>query len=127
MAIARRRGFGKTLLLADCNEGLLAAAADDLRLASYTVERQIVDVSSRRSVEALVQKAVSLGSVTQVVNTAGLSPNMAPPERVLAVDMYGAALVFEVFGAVIADGGAGLIISSMAGHMLPPLTPARAS
>jgi NAD(P)-dependent dehydrogenase (short-subunit alcohol dehydrogenase family) len=48
---------------------------------------------------------------------------MAPPERVLAVDLYGSAMVFEAFGEVIAEGGAGLIISSMAGHMLPPLTP----
>jgi NAD(P)-dependent dehydrogenase (short-subunit alcohol dehydrogenase family) len=70
-----------------------------------------------------VQKATSLGSVLQVVNTAGLSPNMAPPDRVLAVDLYGSALVFEAFGEVIASGGAGLIVSSMAGHMLPPLTP----
>lgn len=123
MAIARRQGFGKTLLLADVDENLLSNAADDLRLASYTVETQVVDVSSRASVAALVERAASLGSVVQVVNTAGLSPNMAPPERVLAVDLYGSALVFELFGDVIARGGAGLIISSMAGHMLPPLTP----
>ncbi|HEX7761864.1 MAG TPA: SDR family oxidoreductase [Caulobacteraceae bacterium] len=123
VAIARRQGFGKTVLLADFSDTVLSAAADALREASYTVETQIVDVSSRPSVEALARKASSLGSVMQVVNTAGLSPNMAPPERVLAVDLYGSALVFEAFGAVIAEGGAGLIISSMAGHMLPPLTP----
>jgi NAD(P)-dependent dehydrogenase (short-subunit alcohol dehydrogenase family) len=122
-AIARRQGFGKTVLLADFNDKVLLAAAEDLRMASYKVETQTVDVSSRRSVEALVAKAASLGDVLQVVNTAGLSPNMAPPERVLAVDLYGAAVVFEAFGNVIAAGGAGLIISSMAGHMLPPLTP----
>jgi len=122
VAIARRQGFGKTILLADFSETVLSAAADELRTASYSVETQIVDVSSRPSVEALVQKADSLGSVLQVVNAAGLSPNMAPPERVLAVDLYGSALVFEAFGEVIAAGGAGLIISSMAGHMLPPLT-----
>jgi NAD(P)-dependent dehydrogenase (short-subunit alcohol dehydrogenase family) len=123
VAIARRQGFGKTLLLADFDDPVLAAAAADLRTASYAVKTQIVDVSSRASVVALVEKAASLGSVMQVVNTAGLSPNMAPPERVLAVDMYGSALVFEAFGEVIAAGGVGLIISSMAGHMLPPLTP----
>jgi NAD(P)-dependent dehydrogenase (short-subunit alcohol dehydrogenase family) len=122
MAIARRQGFGKTILLADFNEKVLAAAADELRTASYAVETQSVDVSSRKSVEALIEKATSLGSVLQVINTAGLSPNMAPPDRVLAVDLYGAALVFEAFSDVVAAGGAGLIISSMAGHMLPPLT-----
>jgi NAD(P)-dependent dehydrogenase (short-subunit alcohol dehydrogenase family) len=123
LAIARRQGFGKTVLLADFNDQVLSAAAADLRTASYAVETQIVDVSSRASVEALAAKAASLGNVLQVINTAGLSPNMAPPERVLAVDLYGSALVFEAFGEVVAAGGAGLIISSMAGHMLPPLTP----
>lgn len=121
-AIARRQGFGKTVLLADFSETVLSAAANSLREASYVVETQIVDVSVRPSVEALVRKATSLGLVVQIINTAGLSPNMAPPERVLAVDLYGSALVFEVFGQVVAPGGAGLIISSMAGHMLPPLT-----
>jgi NAD(P)-dependent dehydrogenase (short-subunit alcohol dehydrogenase family) len=122
-AIARRQGFGKTVLLADFSDKVLSAAADDMRAASYTVETHIVEVSSRASVAVLVEKATSLGRVLQVVNTAGLSPNMASPERVLAVDLYGSALVFEAFGEVIAEGGAGLIISSMAGHMLPPLTP----
>jgi len=122
-AIARRQRFGKTVLLADFNDKVLKAAAEEMRTASYALETQVVDVSSRPSVEALVAKAASLGSVLQVVNTAGLSPNMAPPEKVLAVDLYGSALVFEAFGAVIARGGAGVIISSMAGHMLPPLTP----
>jgi NAD(P)-dependent dehydrogenase (short-subunit alcohol dehydrogenase family) len=123
VAIARRQGLGKIVLLADFNDKVLSAAADEMRTASYNVETQTVDVSSRASVTALVEKATSLGSVQQVVNTAGLSPNMAPPERVLAVDLYGSAMVFEAFGEVIAEGGAGLIISSMAGHMLPPLTP----
>lgn len=123
MAIARRQGFGRTVLLADFNPQTLASAAQSMRDAGYAVETQLADVSSRESVEALAAKAASLGSVTQVVNTAGLSPNMAPIEGVLKVDLYGAALVFEVFGEVIAPGGSGLIISSMAGHMLPALPP----
>lgn len=121
VAIARRQGFGKTILLADFNEQTLRAAAGDLKGASYTVATHHVDVSSRESVRSLVDAAAALGTVVQVVNTAGLSPNMAPPERVLAVDLYGSAVVFEEFERVIAPGGAGLIISSMAGHMLPAL------
>jgi NAD(P)-dependent dehydrogenase (short-subunit alcohol dehydrogenase family) len=72
-------------------------------------------------VRALADKASSLGNVTQVVNTAGLSPNMAPADKILEVDLYGSAVVFEEFERVIAPGGAGLIISSMAGHMMRPL------
>jgi NAD(P)-dependent dehydrogenase (short-subunit alcohol dehydrogenase family) len=122
IAIARRQGFGKHILLADFNEELLAKAARELEVASYKVSTQKVDVSSRESVRSLVEAASRLGSIGQVVNTAGVSPNMAPPERVLAVDLYGSAVVFEEFRRVIAPGGAGLIISSMAGHMAAPLS-----
>ena len=121
MAIARRQGFGKHILLADFNETLLAAAVKQLEESSYQVSSLKVDVSSRASVRAFADKAASLGSVINVVNTAGVSPNMAHPERVLAVDLYGSAVVFEEFERVIADGGAGLIVSSMAGHMMPSL------
>lgn len=120
-AIAKRQGFGKTVLLADFNEKTLNEAAEGMKAASYVVETQIVDVASRDSVRALADKAASLGTVMQVVNTAGLSPNMAPPEQVLKVDLYGSAVVFEEFERVIAPGGAGLIISSMAGHMMRQL------
>ncbi len=110
------------MLLSDFNPKVLQSAVDDMRAASYTVETQAVDVASRNSVRALADKAASLGKVTQVVNTAGLSPNMAPPEKVLEVDLYGSAVVFEEFERVIAPGGAGLIISSMAGHMMRQLS-----
>lgn len=120
-AIARRQGFGKTVLLADWNEETLAKAATDLGQASYAVITQQVDVTSRASVAALAQAAAAHGPVMQVINTAGLSPNMAPVAKVLEVDLYGSAVVFEEFGKVIAAGGAALIISSMAGHMMRQL------
>src|SRR5438270_2407642 len=117
VAIARRQGFGRHILLADFNEKLLETAREELAAASYKVSSRKVDVSSRESVRALADQAASLGTVMQVINTAGVSPNMAPPDRILAVDLYGSAVVFEEFERVIAPGGAGLIISSMAGHM----------
>jgi NAD(P)-dependent dehydrogenase (short-subunit alcohol dehydrogenase family) len=117
MAIARRQGFGKRVLLADFNEKLLESAAKELELASYKVSMLKVDVSSRASVRALADAAAAFGTVVNAVNTAGVSPNMAPPDRVLAIDLYGSAVVLEEFERVIAPGGAGLIVSSMAGHM----------
>ncbi|MFM5953376.1 MAG: SDR family oxidoreductase [Novosphingobium sp.] len=120
-AIARRQGFGRTVLLADRNPTVLAEAATSLRQAGYAVETAEVDTANRASVAALARHAAGLGRVTRVVNTAGVSPNMAPPAVVLSVDLYGTALVFELFEEVIAPGGAGLVISSMAGHMIPQL------
>jgi NAD(P)-dependent dehydrogenase (short-subunit alcohol dehydrogenase family) len=125
-AIARRTGPGKQVLLADFNDTTLEAAATALQDAGHTVTTRRVDVSDRTSVHELAQAAADLGDVVQVVNTAGLSPVQASPPAILAVDLYGTALVLEEFGAVIAPGGAGVHISSMAGHMPPPLDPQRA-
>lgn len=121
IAIARRSGFGKKILLSDLNQTVLDEAAQRMRTAGYHVDTQLVDVTSRESVKQLAEKADSLGNVMQVVNTAGLSPNMASANKILEVDLYGAALVFEAFGEVIHQQGSGLIISSMAGHMTPAL------
>lgn len=121
LAIARRQGFNSKVLLADQNEEVLAAATEGMANAGFDVESQAVDVTSRTSVQALADKATALGTVMQVVNTAGLSPNMATFEKILEVDLYGTALVFEIFGEVIALGGAGLVVSSMAGHHRRPL------
>jgi NAD(P)-dependent dehydrogenase (short-subunit alcohol dehydrogenase family) len=120
-AIARRQGFGKTVLLADNNDRVLQEAAAALSHASYKVAMQAVDVTSPASVKALADTAAALGNVCQVINTAGLSPNMASAEKVLEVDLYGVALVFDAFEPVIAPGGSGIVISSMAGYMPAPL------
>lgn len=121
LAIARRQGAGKTVLLADINEQALNNAARALETTGYIISIQSVDVSSRASVKALADKAAALGQVMEVVHTAGLSPNMASPDKILAVDLLGTALVLEEFGRVVSPGGAGVVIASMAGHMPPPL------
>jgi len=121
MAIARREGAGKIILLADINEKNLERAARELAETGYIVETQQTDVASQASVVALAARAAALGNVLQVVNTAGLSPNMASVEKLLQVDLVGAVYVLEAFGQVIARGGAGIHISSMAGHMIPAL------
>jgi NAD(P)-dependent dehydrogenase (short-subunit alcohol dehydrogenase family) len=121
-AIARRLGSSKTLLLADNNEQALAAVAEALAADGHDVESRRVDVSSQESVRGLAEFAASLGNVVQVAHTAGLSPAQASADAILAVDLLGTALVLQEFGEVIAPGGAGVVIASMAGHMFPPLS-----
>jgi len=62
------------------------------------------------------------GDITGVIHAAGVSPSQAPPATILAVDLYGTALVLEEFGNVIARGGAGIVIASQSGHRLGALT-----
>jgi NAD(P)-dependent dehydrogenase (short-subunit alcohol dehydrogenase family) len=121
-AIARRVSAGKHVLLADLRQENAAAAAKVLNNAGFAVDTATVDVSKRASVHALVQKAVALGEVIGVIHAAGVSPTQASPATILAVDLYGTALVLEEFGQVIASGGAGVVIASQSGHRLGALT-----
>ncbi|RPJ83726.1 MAG: SDR family oxidoreductase, partial [Acidobacteria bacterium] len=120
-AIARRVSAGKQVVLADLHRGNAEAAADVMRKAGFDVNTATVDVSSRESVHALVETATTAGDVTGVIHAAGVSPSQASPARILAVDLYGTALVLEEFGNVIARGGAGVVIASQSGHRLGAL------
>lgn len=114
-AIARRLGAGRQLLLADFDEKALERAADTLDGDGYAVRTQAVDVGSSASVADLAENAAALGPVRQVAHTAGLSPVQAPVEAILRVDLAGVAYMLDEFAKVIAPGGAGVVIASMAG------------
>lgn len=64
IGIARRQGFGRTVLLADRNDQTLAGAAQAMKDAGYALQTQRVDVTDRASVKALAGQAAALGSVS---------------------------------------------------------------
>ena len=123
MAIARRMGYGKKIILGDKNESNAQAVAEIMNQAGFDVEPFVMDMSSRTSIQAMVQKATEYGEVKALVCGAGVSPSQAPIEVILQVDLYGTAVLMEEVGTVIAKGGAGVIISSQSGHRMPALTP----
>jgi NAD(P)-dependent dehydrogenase (short-subunit alcohol dehydrogenase family) len=121
VAVARRIGAGRVIVLGDVNAAQVESAAQQLSDDGHHVVTGHVDVTSRESVTEFAGLAASSGRVTSVVHTAGLSPQQGSPEVVLAVDLMGVALTLEVFGDVIEPGGAGVVIASMAGHFQPPI------
>jgi len=121
-AIARRVSADKHVLLADLRRENADAAAEALSNAGFDVSAATVDVSSRESLESLVEMATGTGDVIGLIHTAGVSPSQASPSTILKVDLYGTALVLEELGKVIAPGGAGVVIASQSGHRLPPLS-----
>jgi NAD(P)-dependent dehydrogenase (short-subunit alcohol dehydrogenase family) len=121
-AIARRVSAGKRVVLADLHDEHADAAAEVMRDAGFDVTTAIVDVSSRESVQGLVETATGFGDVTGLIHAAGVSPSQASPAAILSVDLYGTALVLEEIGNVIAPGGAGVVIASQSGHRLGALT-----
>jgi NAD(P)-dependent dehydrogenase (short-subunit alcohol dehydrogenase family) len=121
-AIARRVSAGRRVLLADLRLDNAERAASLLADAGFETAAITVDVTDRGSVEALVKATTAMGAVDRVVHAAGVSPSQASIETILRVDLYGTALVLELFGGVIAPGGSAVVIASQSGHRLPALT-----
>lgn len=122
MAIARRMGYGKKIVMGDKNFDNATAISEIMNNAGFDVEPMEMDLSSRESILKLIDKASGYGEIKMLVNAAGVSPSQAPIEAILKVDLYGTAVLLEEIGKVIAEGGVGVTISSQSGHRMKQLT-----
>lgn len=123
MAIARRMGYGKKIVIGDKNPDHAKAIAKIMNDAGFDAEAVEMDLSSRASIQSLIEKAQEYGEIAMLVNAAGVSPSQAPIEAILKVDLYGTAVLLEEVGKVIKEGGVGVTVSSQSGHRMPALTP----
>ena len=122
MAIARRVGAGRKIVMGDKKMENAKAIADIMCGAGFDVEPVEMDLSSRDSIKMLISRAQEYGEIKMLVNGAGVSPSQAPIEAILKVDLYGTAVLLEEVGKVIAHGGVGVTISSQSGWRMPALT-----
>ncbi len=123
MAIARRTGFGKKIILGDKNTENAAKIAEIMNSAGFDVVPVTMDLSSKDSIKSLIEEAQKHGDIRYLVNGAGVSPSQASVETILQVDLYGTAVLLEEVGKVIAEGGRGVTISSQSGFRMAALTP----
>ena len=123
MAIARRIGYGKKIIIGDKKEENADAIAKIMNEAGFDVESVICDISSRESIQEFIRKGQEYGEIAYLINAAGVSPSQAPIEAILNVDLYGTAVLLEEVGKVIKEGGCGITISSQSGHRMKQLTP----
>ena len=124
MAIARRMGYGKKIVMGDKNIQNAKIIAETMNNAGFDVEPVKMDLSDRDSIKNFIAKAQEYGNIKMFVNGAGVSPSQAPIESILKVDLYGTAVLLEEVGKVIAQGGVGVTISSQSGWRMPQLTAA---
>ncbi|MDE7360561.1 MAG: SDR family oxidoreductase [Oscillospiraceae bacterium] len=122
MAIARRVGYGKKIILGDKSRQNCETIAKIMTDAGFDVEPFEMDLSSRESILAMIAKGQEFGEIKYLVNGAGVSPSQAPVEAILKVDLYGTAVLLEEVGKIIANGGVGVTISSQSGWRMPQLT-----
>ncbi|WP_144555981.1 SDR family oxidoreductase [Bacillus sp. X1(2014)] len=121
MAIARRIGFGKKIIVGDKNLVNANSIAKMMKESGFDVVPVKTDISSRKSILNLITEAQKYGEITALINAAGVSPSQAPIETILKVDLYGTAVLLEEVGKVIAHGGVGVTISSQSGHRMSQL------
>lgn len=122
MAIARRMGAGMKIIVGDKKPENAQAIARTMNEAGFDVVPMEMDLSSRASIQALIAEGQKYGDIRMLVNAAGVSPSQAPIEAILAVDLYGTAVLLEEVGRVIAPGGVGVTITSQSGWRMPALT-----
>lgn len=123
MAIARRIGYGKKIIMGDKRIENAKTIAEVMNNAGFDVVPFEMDLSSRESIFNMIDEAKKYGPITMMVNGAGVSPSQAPIEAILNVDLYGTAVLLEEVGKVIEPGGVGVTISSQSGFRMKQLTP----
>lgn len=122
MAIARRIGYGKKIVVGDKRIDNANAIAKTMSDAGFDITAAECDISSRDSILNLIAEGQKYGEIAMLVNAAGVSPSQAPIEAILKVDLYGTAVLLEEVGKAIVPGGVGVTISSQSGWRMPALT-----
>lgn len=81
MAIARRMGYGKKIILGDKKPENAQRIAGIMNEAGFDVVPMEMDLSSRESILNLITEAKNAGMITMLVNAAGVSPSQASVEE----------------------------------------------
>ena len=121
MAIARRIGYGKKIIVGDKRKENAEMVAKTMNEAGFDVVPVVCDISSRESILQLIANGKKYGEIAYLINATGVSPSQAPIEAILKVDLYGTAVLLEEVGKVIKKDGVGVTISSQSGHRMPQL------
>ena len=101
LAIARRIGYGKRIVLGDKNNNNAQKIADIMTNAGFDAVPFAMDLSSRESIQAMIAEGQKYGEIKYLVNGAGMSPSQASKEAILKVDLYGTAVLLEEVRKVI--------------------------
>ena len=97
----------------------LENAVKELTELGYEAYAKTCDTSKREEVRALAEYAAGIGEVTNVIDSAGLSPAMAKPEMLMRVNALGTVYINQEFAKVMRPGSVIVDISSNSAYILP--------
>lgn len=108
------------IIAVDVDQRRVAALAEEFCSAGYDVMGVRHDISSPASAAELAQLASEAGAPTALVHTAGLSPSMGDPQRIMEVNLVATQRLADAFLEIAGPGFSAVMIASTAGHYCRP-------
>ncbi|MBE6581052.1 MAG: SDR family NAD(P)-dependent oxidoreductase [Ruminococcaceae bacterium] len=110
----------KIIVLSGRTLSKLEGAVEELKALGFEAYAKTCDTSKRESVKELVDFAVSLGTVKNVINSAGVSPAMkGTQEGILRINALGTVYINQEFSKVMEPGSVIVDVSSNSAYVLP--------
>ena len=110
----------KIIVLTGRTLSKLEGAVSQLTELGFSAYAKTCDTSVRESVKELAEYAASLGEITNVINSAGVSPAMkGTPEGILRINALGTVYVNQEFSKLMKPGSVIVDISSNSAYILP--------
>lgn len=119
LAAAKFMSKDKIIVVTGRTMSKLEKAVKELEELGYEAYAKTCDTSVRAQVKELAEYAASLGPVKNVIHSAGLSPAMADPEKLIRVNALGTVYVNEEFSKLMPEGSVIVDISSNSAYILP--------
>lgn len=121
LATAKVLGRDHHVIICDVSQQRLDVAIAKLKQCNISCDSVVCDITDRKSVDAMFDKAASQGQLVSVIHSAGVSPQMADPEIIMKVNALGTINVTESAYVMASEGFALVNVASMAAYMLPGL------
>lgn len=110
----------RIIVVSGRTESKLTKAVEQLREAEFEAYAKACDTSKRDSVKALAEYAASLGTITNVIHAAGVSPAMkGTMENILRINALGTVYVNQEFSQKMNQGSVIVDIASMSAYSTP--------
>ncbi|MBO7359639.1 MAG: SDR family NAD(P)-dependent oxidoreductase [Clostridia bacterium] len=109
----------RVILIAGRKVAKLEKALGELKELGFEAYAHAVDTSVRNSVRELAEYAASLGEITNVINSAGMSPAQTNGEKLLRINALGTVYVNQEFSRLMKAGSVIVDIASNSAYSLP--------
>lgn len=113
-AVARRHAVDHALLLCDLSQDRLDQLCASLPGKGHRT--LVADIAEADCGNAIAQAVTEMGELAGIAHTAGLSPSMADPQRIIDVNLIGSARLLDALFPLVGEGVAAVLISSIAGY-----------